>query len=544
MGNQDDHWLWFIDDEPLQTLLKAEGELGAMHVRAASSPALVRAMTSHLEGRTEEAAVALRTAIDGGETQPEAFLFLGQIHFEARRYEDALAVYQQLLGEDADHAAGVFNAAVCQERLARWNEAADLFRRSSEGEPPRPEAWLGMGVCGLHQRRADDALNGFDQYLLHDPDCEAALFGRAVALQMLRRFDEAMAVYDRFRSAGEPSAELLTNILAVAVARKDAGELARVASELAKVRPGTRQTSEAEAYAAIIAGDWELAIGPLGQLAESDPLSEDWVYARAYALWRCNRLAEAGTVIDALLPRRPDHAAALLLSGVLLEEEGQFEKALSAYGKAAGLAPDSEAAAWNIARLGASEGKAEVCRQAAKLLLERNRNSAEGWFADGLASLLEQRHSQAVGAFSEALRLRGEWPEAEWNLGISLLDAGEPAKGLRNLEKVYESLGGCVSVVPLARAALEAGRPERALAALESADALDACPELVFNLALSFQESAKLDTAERLYRGVIAGGASFADAHVNLGHILLAAGRPEEAEAVWEQARALEGAAA
>ena len=544
MNNQDDRWLWFIDDAPLQALLKAEGEMGTMRMRAASSPGLVRAMTCHMEGRTSEAAAELRTAIDSGETQPESFLFLGQIHFEARQYEDALAVYRRLLVIDVNHATAAFNAGVCQEKLSRWNEAADLFRRSVKMEPGRPEAWLGLGLCCLHQRQADDALNGFDRFLHHDPDNESALFGRAVALQMLRRFDEAAAIYERFRTAGEPSAELLTNLLALAVARKDTAELARVAADLAKVRPGTRQASEAQAYSAIVAGDWEPAAAHLAQLAESDPLSEDWAYARAYALWRCRRQSEAQTQLDALLRQRPNHAAALLLRGVLFEDAGRSGEALSAYRKAAGQSPDSDAASWNIARLSAAEGKADVCRQAAKSLLDRNRNSPEGWFANGLAALLEERPADGVRAFSEALRLRGEWPEAEWNLGISLLDTGEPAKALRNLEKVYESLSGNVAAAPLARAALETGLPDRALTVLESAHALESSPELVFNLAVSFQESAKLDTAERLYRHLIATGASFADAHVNLGHLLLASGRPAEAEALWTQASALESAAA
>ena len=77
---------------------------------------------------------------------------------------------------------------------------------------------------------------------------------------------------------------------------------------------------------------------------------------------------------------------------------------------------------------------------------------------------------------------------------------------------------------------METGRLDRALAALEADKALESSPELVFNLAVAFQESARLDTAERLYRTVIASGATFSDAHINLGHVLLAAGRPEEAE--------------
>jgi tetratricopeptide (TPR) repeat protein len=360
---------------------------------------------------------------------------------------------------------------------------------------------------------------------------------------MLRRFDEAAAIYDRFRDAGEPSAELLTNILALAVARKDTAELSRVSAELAKVRPGTRQACEAQAYSAIIAGQWEPALHFLSQLADADALSDDWAYARAYACWQCGKAEEAKSHTEALIRLRPNHAAALLLRGVLLEDAGLRNEALSAYRKAASQSPDCDAASWNVARLAAAESKADVCRQAAKTLLDRNRNSAEGWFASGLAAVLDARPVDAANAFAEALRLRGEWPEAEWNLGLTLLDAAEPAKALRSLESAFHSLGSRAHVTPLARAALESGQLDKALAILESAPVDPAVADLLFNAAVGYQENAKFDVAERLYRRVIAAGAPFADAHVNLGHLLLASGYPEEAEALWAQATALESAA-
>jgi superkiller protein 3 len=543
MSTQDDRWLWFIDDAPLQALLKAEGELGTMRMRAASSPELVKAMTLHMEGRTTEAATELRAAIDAGEKKPEAYLFLGQIHYEARQFEEAAAVYQRLLKVDRDHATAAFNAAVCLEKLSRWSDAADLFRQSVKGEPDRREAWLGLGLCCLHQRRAEEALTGFDRYLEKDPTSEPAHFGRAVALQMLRRFDESAAIYERFRSGGEPSAELLTNLLALAVARKDAAALSRISEELAKARPGTRQTSEALAYSAIVAGSWEQAAQHLAQLAESDPLPDDWAYARAFALWRCGQREPAEAELDALLRRRQNHGPALLLRGVLAEENGQLPEALTAFRKAAGQTADSDAAAWNLARLAARLGKADVCRQAAKSLIDRNGSSPEGWFANGLAALLERRSADATRAFAEALRLRRQWHEAEWNLGVAALES-DPAAALRSLEKAFEGLQRQAPAEPLLRAALAAGRADRALALLDSLpESTPVSPELLYNLALQFHESAKLEPAERLYRRVMAANPPFADAHVNLGHLLLATGKPADAEALWSEASALETAA-
>lgn len=543
MSNHDDLWLWFIDDAPLQALLKAEGDVAAMQMRAATSPSLVRAMSAHMEGRLNEAVSILRTAIEDGETQPESYIFLGQILFETREFDEAATVYQQLLRLDPAHGTAAFNAAVCQERLGHWNEAADLFRRAAKHDSARAEAWLGFGLASLHRRRPEDALMGFDRYLAMEPESEPALFGRAVALQMLRRFDEAGAIYERFQNDGAPSAELLTNLLALAVARKDAVALTRIAAELAVVRPGSRQAVEAEAYAAIVSRDWAAAAKHLADFSEFDALPEDWCYANAYALWRTNRPEQAHEQLDSLLHQKPTHGHAHLLRGVLHEDDGRPADALASYRKAAASATESDAASWNLARLAAAEGKAEACQRAAKALLDTNPQSPEGWFASGLAALLERQHPQAVEAFSEALRLRPGWGEAQWNLGLAQLGAGDSGRAERTLEAARRQMTQPAPAEPLIRAALENKRYEQALQLIENGGE-SACPvELVYNLAVAFHETGKLDEAESLYRRILDADESFADALVNLGHILLATGRPDEAEALWAEARAVEAAA-
>lgn len=540
MTNQDDRWLWFIDDAPLQALLKAEGELGTMKVRAASSPALVRAMSAHLEGRAADALHELKSAVAGGERQPDIFVMLGQLQYEAQSIEDAAATYRALREIDPENAIAAYNAGVCLEKLSRWNDAAEAFQRATKLDSERREAWLGLGLCCLHQRRPDEALSAFCQYLEIDGTHESALFGKAVALQMLRRFDEAAEIYEGFRDQGEPTPELLTNLLALAVARKDNASLSRVAAELAKARPGTRQADEALAYSAVIASEWKTAAGHLERLGSQDSLPEDWAYARAYSLWKCGKPEAAIQVIDELLKLKSNHGRSHLLRGVLLEEQGSLTEALTAYRRAVAQNPDAEGAWWNIARLSAADGRADGCQQAAKAILDRNRNSAEGWYAKGLAAIIDNQVSDAEKAFSEALRIRPEWAEAQWNLGLSLLEAGEPGKSEAILRKAFSTLDGQVSAEPLARAVLANGEPAKALQLIDGVAGEGVSPELLYNIGVSLQEQGAMEGAEACYRRAIETGAPFADAHINLGHVLLATGRPADAETVWSQAAELE----
>ena len=96
-GNQDDRWLWFIDDAPLQALLRAEAGLPGMQLRAASSPAVVRAVALNMEGHPAEAAAILEAAAAAGDHHPDVFVLLGQILYEAGRLEEAAAAYARLI---------------------------------------------------------------------------------------------------------------------------------------------------------------------------------------------------------------------------------------------------------------------------------------------------------------------------------------------------------------------------------------------------------------------------------------------------------------
>src|SRR5258706_14490589 len=89
MSEQNDRWMWFIDDAPLQALLRAEAGLPQMEMRAASSPELVHAISLHMEGRTEEALQELYNATASGDQPGEVYAAFGQLLAEAGRTKEA-----------------------------------------------------------------------------------------------------------------------------------------------------------------------------------------------------------------------------------------------------------------------------------------------------------------------------------------------------------------------------------------------------------------------------------------------------------------------
>src|ERR1700733_11432381 len=88
---------------------------------------------------------------------------------------------------DPENSAAHFNLAIWLQHAECWDAAAKSFGRALWLEPQREAARIGLGACLLKLNRIEDALQVFNQT---DDAPGPALFGRAVALQMLGRFDE------------------------------------------------------------------------------------------------------------------------------------------------------------------------------------------------------------------------------------------------------------------------------------------------------------------------------------------------------------------
>src|SRR5579864_135146 len=165
MEKTSDQWLWFVDDELIEALARQDVLDLKSEKRPVQSPALVKALSLNTEGKTGEALREVTAALDGGETLPELIWIKAQLEFQLGQYEAALGDYEQMLQTSPDHKAGVYNAALCLEKLERFEEALEAFGKAAELNPKVPDTSLGLGLCHLHCKHAEEALQVFEQWL-------------------------------------------------------------------------------------------------------------------------------------------------------------------------------------------------------------------------------------------------------------------------------------------------------------------------------------------------------------------------------------------
>lgn len=198
-------------------------------------------------GRLEEALEALGTS---SEFDARASSVRAEIEFALGRFEDAALNYFAVTMADPGNADLQQNLALCLACCERWDLAAEAFERVLRLDAERTEARLGLGSCLLHLNRAEEALVNFNR-------CAAgpALFGKAVALQSLERFEEAGRMYETLLGAEPDSEEALSNLIAMSVERRDFERTADYAERLLEICP--QSTVALQGLAAAAFGNWD-----------------------------------------------------------------------------------------------------------------------------------------------------------------------------------------------------------------------------------------------------------------------------------------------
>ena len=64
----------------------------------------------------------------------------------------------------------------------------------------------------------------------------------------------------------------------------------------------------------------------------------------------------------------------------------------------------------------------------------------------------------------------------------------------------------------------------------------DKSPELSYNLGIALQSAMRLEDAAKAYSDALANDPEFAEANLNLGHVLNSLGKEDEARACWDKA--------
>jgi len=211
---------------------QGNGSSAAAPARALSNP-IREAVALRSEGRLQE---ALDVLVSPGEFSVDFYTLRGDIQLELGRINEAAGSYFAVITAGPGNLHAQYSLGVCLRLLEWWQPAAEAFEQVLGADPYRDEVRIGLGDCLLHLNRFEEALACFE-LCWSDGARGRATFGKAVALQLLRRIDEAETNYERLLTLDPKSEEALANLIAMSLEVVDLGRVERYSGRLLELCP-------------------------------------------------------------------------------------------------------------------------------------------------------------------------------------------------------------------------------------------------------------------------------------------------------------------
>lgn len=542
-----DRWLWVTGNDAIQActpeLLEAvsapEPEAASVppQLATAAPPAAVpeRAETAL---PTNEAAPKAESTNDAQEELAASHWARGRQHYESALYAEALDSFTNLLAIRPAHRAASFNVAVCLERLGRYAEAEPAYRHALDLDPTQPDLNRFLGWCLIRLDKDKEAGEAFDKCLSNQSSSREARFGKAVVCQRLGRFDDAFTLYSSIPADDVCHVETLSNMLAIAAARKDYSKQRELGEELLKLRRQSRPALEALMQAEMAAGDYKAAAQRGIRLVKRAVDSYEAWFNLGLCYQNTNRAEQAAQAYTEAIKIRPDGTQALCNLGVLLRAHGDQSGARREFEKVLELDPGDVCALWNLAIVYEKENQAAKAEKIYLGLLREHYQVYAVAFRLGRLRMQRKNYIGAADAFERCLLEKNGDPAAEINLALAQSRAYDPASAspppsalLSKHADSQEALGLRAQISIDENDWRTASEVELRLRQLGENTAV-----LAYNIGVLQQRENLMPEAILSYQQASEQRPGFAEALVNCGNASLQAGQTSQARAAWQAA--------
>jgi tetratricopeptide (TPR) repeat protein len=424
----------------------------------------------------------------------------------------------------------LLQAGVTHHRAGRLAEAEMHYRRVLATAPDRADALHLLGVVAYQVGFHAIAIELIAQAIQLNGNNSLYYSNRGLALQGLKRLDEALASYDRGLALAPGNAEIFNNRgLALAELKRFAEALESYERGLA-IKPDYAEALNNRGNALRVLGRFTEALESYERALALRPSLAEAYYNRGDALRDLGRPLEAVASYDRALALKADYPEALINRGLALHQLGRFGEALASYERALALRPEHPAILINCGlALHQLNRFAEAVASYDRVLAGRP-DYAEALINRGLALHQLERFAEAVASYERALALRPDRTEALVNRGLALHQ-------LERLDEALESYDRALALCPDDPEALndrgltlhDLGRFAEAVASYDRA--LASRPDFadtLNNRGLALQNLKRFEETVQSFDRALAIDPEYRQCQLNRAHILLRLGNFDE----------------
>jgi tetratricopeptide (TPR) repeat protein len=278
---------------------------------------------------------------------PNAALRVANEFYKSGNLNDAFDLFRHILSLYSTNISILNILGEIELRRGNLHESVKFFSASINIEPKQPSAYSNRGIALNKLKRFNEALFSYDQAIALKPDYADAYSNRGGVLKELKRFDEALSSYDQALALKPDYAEAYSNRGIVLKKLKRLDEALSNYEQAIALKPDYAEAYYNRGIALKELKRFDEALVSYRQATALKPS-----YVAAYSnlgnlLNELKRFDEALANYDQAIVLKPDFAEAHYNRGAVLQELERFDEALAGYQQAIALKPDYAAAYWN-----------------------------------------------------------------------------------------------------------------------------------------------------------------------------------------------------
>lgn len=300
--------------------------------------------TGTIKGRHDAAAALLRQALVLNPQASSAYLQLGIIYLQKKRWGDAQKTLSQYVALQPQDFTGLFDLALSFDYGARFDDALKTYAQAATLQPNDAAIPNNVGRIYLKRDNVDEAIAQFQRALSLDASSVDARNNLALALTQKNDLSGAASQWRALIDIAVRQTRALPAPRSVEERPLDKIKRAELASRLSSARAALADTY-------LKNSDYPDAAQQYRDLLKQDPNNLAAQINLGLALYNTREYADALKVYDAILARDPKNAVAYNNRGVVLEAMKNKLGALASYKRAIALKPDYTDAKNNRDRL-------------------------------------------------------------------------------------------------------------------------------------------------------------------------------------------------
>ncbi len=360
--------------------------------------------------RYEEALAAYEQAIRLAPNDPYPYDKKGWVLLESlKRPAEALAAYERVIALGLNNAIAWNCKGNALRNLKRYEEALAAYERALQLDPNYAIAWNGKGNALDDLKRYQEALAAYERALQLNPNYTLAWNGKGIALDDLKRYQEALAAYEHalqldpnYTSAWHNKGIVLRNL------NRPAEALAAYEHAL-QLDPNYTSAWNGKGNALDDLKRYEEALAAYERALQLDPNYATAWHNKGIALRNLKRTEEALTAHERAIQLDPNYASAWAGKGNILNDLVRYPEALAACERATQL-DLNYAYAWNTKGIILENMKRyQDALQAYEQAIKCNPQDGKYWRDKGDALKQLGRAAEAEQAYKKARELGYSW---------------------------------------------------------------------------------------------------------------------------------------